>query len=260
MHDANLTDAQLLESLEQQYGRTFDLRQSPELRLHEAAFRRLLRAGRIARVGRGVLTILERPQLLAEDPLRLATAPFGDVRHYVSWRAALSRHDLTEQDPLTISVATLRRRHGRRIGDLKVRPVFQSPARFYGYQTVRSTSGAPIKIATAEKAIIDSLDRPDLAGGLPEVVKALGRREAYDPVELVKMAARYPSAATVQRLGHLMSTLGVGDPTPLRSRVRRKGPPVLLDLVDPETPGTLDSTWRVADNVGPTRLTEWMDR
>jgi predicted transcriptional regulator of viral defense system len=260
MNRTNRSDMDLLLSLESEYGRTFDVGRSPKIDDLQPALRRMLRAGYIARVSRGVYTILERPELLSEDSLLLATAPYADMPHYVSWRAALSRHELTEQDPLAVSVAIRNRRERRRIGDLRVRPVFQSAERFYGFKKMTTPSGSAVSIATPEKAIIDSLDRPDLAGGLPEVVKALGRRWAYDPAKLVSLAMRFPSHATAARLGYLMSALEVGDPRPLGARVRRKSAPVLLDVVEQEGPISIDQTWRVTDNVGIETLRAWASR
>lgn len=130
--------------------------------------------------------------------------------------------------------------------------MLQSRGRFYGFKTERTPTG-PVRIATPEKAILDSLDRPDLGGGLPEIVKALRKTSLYDPEALMSLAARHPSTALAHRLGYLMSVLGVGDPTSLRRLVRRTGPPVVLDLGRfPEGGGTavIDPVWRVLDNVG----------
>lgn len=258
-----IQDVDLLQRLESAYGRTFDVSQVADRVALRPSLRRLVRAGYLANVGRGVYTILERPHaptLVDDDELRLATAALGDTPHYVSWRAALSRHNLTEQDPKTIAVALRVRRTSRSVGDLKVRPVYQSTDRFYGFRTVRVPSGGSIRLATPEKAILDSLDRPDLGGGLPEVVKALGRTSSYDAKDLVGLARRYPSQATVARLGFLMTVFGIGDPSPLQNQVRRKGPPVTLDLLESEAGASLDSTWRVSDNVGVDTLRAWADR
>jgi predicted transcriptional regulator of viral defense system len=262
MNETN-RDADLLDRIEREHGRTFDVSLLPDAAEMKSALRRLLRSRRLARASRGVYTILEKPQrakLVDDDELRLATAPFADTPHYVSWRAALSRHNLTEQDPRVIAVAMRTRRESRKIAGLRIRPVYQSADRFYGFRRIKVASGGEISLATPEKAILDSLDRPDLGGGLPEVVKALNSTQNYDPNELVRLARRFPSQATIARLGYLMSTLKVGDPTPLQSLIRRKGPPVMLWLLEPEERSSLDADWRVTDNVGMGRLRVWADR
>jgi predicted transcriptional regulator of viral defense system len=260
-HETNQT-AELVERLERDAGRTFDVRKVSDEETR-TALRRLVRAGTVSHVGRGVYAILERPEpdtLVDDDELRLATADLDHLEHYVSWRAALSRHGLTEQDPRTVSVA-VRGRHAPRVrGGLRVRPIYQSPKRFYDYRRARVPSGATIRLATPEKAIVDSLDRPDLGGGVGEVAKALRRTWAYDPDRLVAVARKFPSQATVARLGYLMSVLGIGDPSPLKSLVRRKGPPVPLDLRVDKTEAPIDPVWRIADNLGPERIKAWAER
>ena len=262
LRETNLRDAVLLERIEASAGRTFALRRARAVvEVAQPDLRRLMRGGWIRRAGRGFYTITARPQLADEDRLRLATAPYEGQLHYVSWWAALAYHDLTEQDPLRICVAVQARRRERRVGALRIRPVLQASARFYGFETIRLPSGASIRVATPEKAIIDCLDRPDLGGGLPEIAKAFRITWAYDAGKLVRLARRHPSKALIARLGYLMTVLVIGDPTPLRGRVRRKGPPVALDLLAPPTePGILDSTWRVFDNIGPVTLHQWADR
>ena len=260
MNETNSSDGDILYDIEQRYGRTFDVHGNRELAAMSPALRRLLRAGYITRMSRGVYTIAARQELVIDDPLRAATAPFADIPHYVSWRAALSRHGLTEMDPLTISVALRCRRPKRKVSDLTVRPVYQSADRFYGFAATPTPYGSSVFVATPEKAIIDSLDRPDLAGGLAETVKALGRTHAYDAATLVTTALRFPSAATAARLGFLMTALGIGNPTPLRGRVRSHSAPVVLDLEDQGSASPIDQTWRVADNVGTDILTQWASR
>lgn len=260
MRRTNSQDDAALYQIEQLYGRSFDLRQSRDLAALRPAIQRLVRAGRVVNMGRGLYTIVERTELVADDPLSAASAPFADIEHYVSWRAALSRYGLTEMEPATIAIALRVRRTQRRVSDIHVRPVYQGSARFYGYTEQRTPEGSALAIATPEKAIVDSLDRPDLAGGLAEAVKALGRRRVYDPGRLVGVAQRFPSAATAARLGYLMSVLGIGDPSPLLKRVRRKSAPVLLDIADRNNPGIIDQAWRIADNVGPDVLRAWASR
>jgi predicted transcriptional regulator of viral defense system len=233
-------------------GPTFPVRVALEAGASRAAIERLVRAGLVAPVSHGVYTVLARPMPASDELLRVATAPVRDEPHYVSWWAALAHHGMTEQDPLVVAIAVRQRHRDRAVGGARVRFVFQGPDRFYGWSSSRG-AGAPVRIARAEKAIIDSLDRPDLAGGMGEVVKALvsGR---YDLSTLFEVARRFPSRATVQRLGYLIEALELGDASALRESVDQRGPKVLLDLGE-EADGEPDPRWWILDNVGTERLT-----
>lgn len=252
-----VTDSSLLALLADAVGVSFTPAQITEagVPIDAPTLRRLVRSGAVVRLARGRYAITEVPVAQVDDPLRIATASFADEPHYVSWWAALARHGLTEQDPLTIAVAVRGRRHRQRVvGSLRVRSIVQSPARFFGAMTLSTPTG-PVRIARPEKAIVDSLDRPDLAGGLGEVVKALASR-SYDFGKLLAVGGRYPSRATVARLGYLLEALDITDASVVHNRVRRKSEPVRLDVTADAT-GAIDSRWRIVANVEDERLRYW---
>jgi predicted transcriptional regulator of viral defense system len=259
LHETREADAALLEALEAEGSRTFTLADARRIdpTLVAADLRRLVRAGWLSAVSRGVYTIMGRPLPMSDARLRLATAPYTDEPHYVSWAAALSFHGMTEKDPLRVGVALRRRHRERRVGPMRVEPVLLSPKKFYGFRTVRDQDST-IKVASPEKAILDSVDRPVLAGGLSEAVKAIGASDSYDPRKLVRLAKRYPSEATVSRLGYLMSVVGVPGAAELQGLVDRKRSLIPLDRAgDEAAEGVADPVWRVTDTVGPDRIRRW---
>lgn len=258
LRETHRRDAALLEQIEGNAGRTFALREArAAAQVSSADVRRLLRSGWLRRVGRGHFTIASRPMVASDDRLRLATALYAAEPHYISWWAALSYHGLTEQDPLHISVAVTRRHRDRRVGPLRIHPVIQSHGRFYGQEARKNDLGGELWIASPEKAIIDSLDRPDLGGGLREVVKTLGTT-GYDPARLGALARRHPSEALVARLGYLLTVLDSPVRDDLLDLVRRRRPPVRLDIESgPGGVAIVDSTWRVLDTIGPDAIRAW---
>jgi predicted transcriptional regulator of viral defense system len=224
-----------------------------------ATLERLVRAGYVRAVRRGVYEIVEQPRVVIahEFVLALALLPSSEDA-YVSWRSALSFWGLTEQLSKVIYVAVRRPRPAPKLGGVgRVELVVQSESRRYGITEV-SVSGTPIRIATPEKAALDSLDRPDLSGGLGEVVRAVSSRASLDYDRLVDLALRHPSETLGRRLGYLMHVLSLGDPEPLRARVKRTKRPVRLDLDESAVAG-YDADWRVIDNVGVESLREMIE-
>ena len=259
LHEARDSDAALLEGLDAAKSKTFTLADARKVHpaLVHADLRRLRRAGWIETVSRGVYTIKGRPLPTSDARLRLATAPYLDEPHYVSWAAALSFYGMTEKDPLRVGVALRRRHRDRRVGPMRVQPVLMSPKKFYGFRTEHDHDSA-ITVASPEKAILDSVDQPGLAGGLSETVKAMGASETYDAGKLVRLAKRYPSEATVSRLGYLMTVLGIPGADDLRPLVDRKRRALPLERAADDTGEVpVDPVWRVADTVGPERLRRW---
>lgn len=125
--------------------------------------------------------------------------------------------------------------------------------KWYGFEL----NAQGVSIATPEKAILDSLDKPDLAGGLHEVVKALGTGQ-YNSKALIDLAQRWPTEATVRRLGYLAEILDIAGSSSLRGRVSRRGP--LTPLAASETVGQPNNDWWITDSVGDRTIQRWARR
>jgi len=245
--------------LERELGATFSRTQALETGASDVDLSRLVRRGYLARLGRGVYSVAELPTRRSEEPLVAATAHLWGESNFVSWRIALAHHGLTEQVPFSAAIAVRRAHRDREAGGLRVHHVVLDERKFYGFSPV-SRKKRSVSIATPEKAVLDSLDRPNLAGGLREVVKALGWTSAYDPARLVALAIRYPVRATVRRLGYLIETLDLGDASALTSLVAAGGPLTALAPDRARDGARVDRRWWLADNVGEDTLRRWARR
>ena len=216
--------------------------------------RPLVNDGWLEPLGRkGLYRIREVSRPLSMSHLALVPALMGDAPYYVSWWSAFVFHDLTEQLPRTVSVAVQSKRRDAEIGGIRVRFVRVSPKKFFGYRTVK-TEGALVAVATPEKAIIDSLDRPAYSGGLAEVAKALSSRRVRSE-ELIRIARRYGVRAVAQRLGWLLENLRGEDASALLEMVN-PGAPYLLNPVG-ETTGAIDRRWGLRINTSIRNLSAW---
>ena len=100
---------------------------------------------------------------------------------YVSYWSALHSYGFTEQVPLTVYVATTRKKAPVAYAGQRFRFVTVQPRKFFGYRR-ELVGGLPVLIADEEKALIDSLGEPEYAGGIAEVAKAL--RAAIETIHL----------------------------------------------------------------------------
>ena len=109
-------------------------------------------------------------------------------------------------------------------------------------------------MATAERALLDAVDRPRYAGGIGEVSRITARsatRISWDV--MLDFVRRWGSSALVQRLGYYLDLHQVRVPNNVKA--------ALLDLVRPKskillasrsrwgTTGKLVRTWNVVENV-----------
>ncbi|HEV2125627.1 MAG TPA: hypothetical protein VGW38_22975 [Chloroflexota bacterium] len=192
-----------------------------------------------------------------EHPFVIA-AGIAPNDYYVSFWSALSHHRLTEQVPRIAYVALCgSRKKEVSFQGWRYRFVTVSAGKFFGYAPAEFTAlnGAAridVEIAEPEKAILDSLDNEHLAGGFPEIVKALQRGfqgGMLSGSRLVEYTKRYPNAAVGARLGYLLQRLDRPEARALRPIVDRLKHPVFLSLQAPREAATFDPTWRLNVNV-----------
>lgn len=170
----------------------------------------------------------------------------------VAYWTALHHWGFTEQVPRVTYVQTTRRKRDRVILGTLYRFVTVTPRKFFGHK--REFSGHHrYQITDPEKTLLDCLDRPDLAGGIPEVIKALreGHRLAWDRVD--DYLGRFGSGAVVKRLGFFVEGMQV--PVPGREARLERWRQALTQGISPLDPSSprethrIHTRWKIGVNV-----------
>lgn len=221
------------------------------VRLHE-----LETKGWIERLERGKYIIIpleagpgrewsENPFIIAAQLVQPAAVAYWTALHH--WQ-------FTEQVPRITYVQTTTRKVPSRKTVLGTEFQFVTvmARKFFGHG--RGSIGRyGYRITDREKTILDCLDRPDLSGGIPEVVKALrsadGIRWAHQDDYLVRMG----SGAVVKRLGFLVERMGLRIPEReerlARWRERLTHGLAMLDPSSPREAHRIETRWRVQVNL-----------
>jgi predicted transcriptional regulator of viral defense system len=226
-------------------------------RLHELATK-----GWIERLERGKYIIIpleagparewsENPFIIASQLVEPAAVAYWTALHH--WQ-------FTEQVPrITYIQTTTRKLQSRKtvLGTayqfvtVTERKFFGHKREFVGHQSYRITD--------PEKTLLDCLDRPELAGGIPEVAKALRQADRIRWAELDDYIARMGSGAVVKRLGFLVERIDL--PIPGREEHLARWRDHLtsgLAKLDPSSPREahrIDTRWRVRVNLDEDLLT-----
>lgn len=164
---------------------------------------------------------------------------------YIAYWSALNHHGFTEQVPGTVFVATRKRIKNREILGTKLRFVFLSPHKFFGFEEI-PISGRKVKISDKEKTIIDCLDKPRYCGGIEEAAKSIHyAKSEIDFGRLADYAIKMKNNAVVKRLGFVLDFLG------LKSGNLEKGVSPSYSVLDPtkEKKGRHDPKWNLLVNV-----------
>jgi len=170
---------------------------------------------------------------------------------YISFWTALSFHGFTEQLPLTIFIATPKRKPKIEYHGMQIRFVTLAPSRFFGYTEVDG-----IIMADKEKSLIDSLLFPRYAGGMIEVAKCLSNAWQEINVKiLIDYVLRMENKSLTKRIGYLIKALDLPIETSLVRRLKDnigKG----YSLLDPSGPrkGEYDEEWLLRQNISIERI------
>ncbi len=203
---------------------------------------RLSADGLVDEVEKGKYLLLGlEPEMVLSNPLFIASHLVAPS--YVSYWSALHHYGFTEQVPRTTFVATTRKKRPVAYQGFRFHFVAVKSHKFFGYRRER-LGDLPTVVADEAKAIVDSLDLPQHAGGIEEVAKAL--RIALATVEvpvLIEYANRMENKSLGSRLGYLLDIFG--QPT---EGLAHSVSPVKLDPTRPRT-GHTSARWRIVVNI-----------
>ncbi len=163
------------------------------------------------------------PRLDDLDPVADAVLARLNIDYYISWHSALWHYGLLDQQSRRVYVAVTARKRPVTLGLASVRFVTVTARKFFG-RTPAQEFEWPVWMASVEKALIDSFDRPRIAAPLPVIANALRiahRDGLLDPERLVADAIRFGSPNLNRRLGFFMDLYDIPGVAPLALRLGR---------------------------------------
>ena len=161
----------------------------------------------------------------------------------ISYWSALNYYGFTEQIPRTVFIQTTSRKKHQEVTifGITYKIIRVKEEKIFGIEKAWFEE-TQISLTNREKTIIDCLDKPQYAGGIIEVAKAL-RTEEYDKKILVKYAKKINNTGVIRRLGYICEFLQIPIHLPeIKTRNYLK-----LDPILPET-NKLDSKWHLIIN------------
>lgn len=203
---------------------------------------RLKADGLVDEVERGKYLLLGlEPERVLSNPLHIASHLVAPA--YVSYWSALHHYGFTDQVPLTTFVATTKKKRPVSYRGFRFHFVVVKPQKFFGYRREK-VGDLPIIVADEAKAIVDSLDLPQHAGGIGEVAKALWiALETVDVPMLIEYANQMENKSLGSRLGYLLEISG----RPAEG-LAHSATPVKLDPTRPRTGHTV-VRWQIVVNL-----------
>jgi len=127
--------------------------------------------------------------------------------YYIAYLSAAYHHHLTTQLPRVLHIAVQRQRRPFSLKHVTVQYVTLTGKKFFGYEKTK-IDNEEVLISDLEKTLLDSLDRPELVGGIEAVARFIflaSRR--IDFKKLLVYTKRIGNRALAVRFGYLLETL-----------------------------------------------------
>lgn len=173
------------------------------------------------------------------------------VDHYIGYYSALQIHNLITQPSLKEQIVVTKQIKPSEltIKGVSFQFVYHNQKHFFGSRKVWIDSFNKVLCSDLEKTFIDCLFKPDYAGGVVEVARAMYlSKDKINYSKLFEYTKRFKSQAVIKRLGFLLEILGIKTDIIKKLQKSKSESYVLLDTELPKN-GKLISRWSVQQNL-----------
>lgn len=214
----------------------------------------MTKRGLLMRLKEGVYYIIPYEQNVESfipDWHLIAEHIVNDAKHYIGYYSALQIHNLITQPSLKeqIVVSKQIRPSEIKIKEIPFQFIYHNEKHFFGAKKIWIDSFNKVMCSDLEKTIIDCLFKPDYAGGIVEVAKAINSsKEKMKYNTLLDYAKKFDSQAVIKRLGFLLEILEINTNIIFELQKLKTASYVLLDTELPKT-GKRLSRWGIQQNL-----------
>jgi len=175
----------------------------------------------------------------------------GDANYYVGYFSALQIHSLTTQPNLKEQIVVNKqiKPSTLMVKGIPFQFVYHNGNHFFGNKKIWIDSFNKVQCSDLEKTIIDCLFKPQYAGGITEITKAIYKsKDNIDYPKLLQYAKQFDSQAVIKRLGFLLELLEIENAITDKLQKLRSNSFVLLEPSYPKE-GKMISRWAVQQNL-----------
>jgi predicted transcriptional regulator of viral defense system len=173
------------------------------------------------------------------------------TNHYIGYYSALQIHQLITQPSLKeqIVVAQQIKPSHLKIKDVHFQFIYHNEQHFFGSKKIWIDAYHKVWCSDLEKTLVDCAFKPEYAGGIVEVAKALAlAKDRIDFDKLIDYTLQFNSQAVIKRLGFILETLNLDRGTIRLLQKLKTNSYVLLDTELPKS-GKRLSRWSIQQNL-----------
>jgi len=175
----------------------------------------------------------------------------GDAEYYIGYFSALQIHSLTTQPNLKEQIVVNKQVKPSTLFVKKIpfQFIYHNEKHFFGNKKTWIDSFNRVQCSDLEKTIIDCLFKPEYAGGINEIAKAIYKtKDNIDYSKIMQYAKRFDSQAVIKRLGLLLELLEIKHIAIDELQKLRTNSTVLLEPSYPKD-GKIFSRWAIQQNI-----------
>jgi predicted transcriptional regulator of viral defense system len=136
----------------------------------------------------------------------------GDAEYYIGYFSALQIHSLTTQPNLKEQIVINKQIKPSTlfVKEIPFQFIYHNEKHFFGNKKTWIDSFNRVQCSDLEKTIIDCLFKPEYAGGITEIAKAIYKiKDKIDYSKILQYAKCFDSQAVIKRLGFLFELLKI---------------------------------------------------
>lgn len=174
-----------------------------------------------------------------------------DVQYYIGYYSALQIHNLITQPSLKeqIVVSKQIRPSEIKIKNVPFQYIYHNEKHFFGYKKIWTDSFNKVLCSDLEKTIIDCLYKPDYAGGIVEIAKAIHTSKEKIKFDiLLEYVKKFDSQAVIKRLGFLLEMLEIKSEIIVDLQKIKTASYIVLDTKLPMD-GKYNKRWSIQQNI-----------
>lgn len=171
--------------------------------------------------------------------------------HYIGYYSALQIHNLITQPSLKEQIVVQKQIRPSiiTIKNVDFQFIYHNENHFFGAKKIWIDSFHKVLCSDLEKTFIDCLFKPDYAGGIVEIARAIyTSKDKIKFDKLLEYAERFKSQAVIKRLGFLLEILEIQTDIIPKLNKLKTASYVLLDTELPKS-GNMISRWSVQQNL-----------
>lgn len=214
----------------------------------------MTKRGLLMRLKDGVYYIIpyeQNAETFMPDWHLIAKHLVNDSKHYIGYYSALQIHNLITQPSLKEQIVVSRqiRPSEIKIKEVPFQFIYHNEKHFFGAKKIWIDSFNKVHCSDLEKTFIDCLFKPDYAGGIVEVARAIyTSKDKIKHDTLLEYAKKFDSQAVIKRLGFLLEMLDINTKIIDDLQKMKTSSYVLLDTELPKT-GKRISRWSIQQNL-----------